>query len=72
MSKTMSYVAKCKCGGIVMATMDIPNHAEDVAKEVASCLKAGFRITRMSCERVRKAAWCENQGKCKARKRKRA
>lgn len=60
----MAYVAKCKCGGIVMACSK--DHPKDAAKEVASCIRAGFDISQMSTEEVRTAKWCDNNGKCEA------
>lgn len=60
----MAYIAKCKCGGMVMAVVDLPEHKKDTAKEVASCLRAGFEIERMTVEEVRAHPFCENKGKC--------
>ncbi len=62
MSKEMAYMAKCKCGGMVAAVMDIPNHKADTAKEVAECIEAGYTVERVDSEEVRTAEWCE----CKA------
>ena len=59
-----AYIAKCKCGGVVMACST--NHAEDAAKEVSDCIKAGFSIERMAAEDVRTAKWCNNRGNCKS------
>lgn len=47
-----------------MACVDIPEHKKDTAKEVASCIRAGFVIEKMKAEDVRTAKWCDNCGKC--------
>ena len=57
-----AYIAKCKCGGIVMACSK--NHPEDAAKAVASCIRDGFEVSQLSIEKVRTAKWCNNRGKC--------
>lgn len=64
MSKEKAYIARCKCGGIVMACA--ASHPEDAAKEVASCIKAGFSVERMDDEGVRTGRWCDNRGNCKS------
>jgi len=58
----MAYVAICECGGLVMATVDLPEYRKDVAKEVASCIKKGYEIGRMTVKKVKAAKWC----KCKS------
>lgn len=62
----MAYIAKCKCGGIVMAIVDDlkPQRRKDIAKEIASCVKDDFEIGRITCEEVRTTKWCKNHGKC--------
>ena len=60
--KSFAYVAKCSCGGMVMATTN--DHPKDASKEVAKCIKEGFSIETMSIEEVRKQPWCKNHGKC--------
>ena len=62
----MCYVAKCSCGGLVMAVMDLPEHKKDTAREVASCLRDGFEIEHITVEEARAHKWCDNQGKCDA------
>lgn len=65
MSKEMAYIALCKCGSIVMACVDVPEHKKDTAKTVASCIKDGFEIKRVTVEAVKKSLdWCNNRGKC--------
>lgn len=53
MSRDMAYIALCKCGKVVMCCVDEPKHKKDTAKEVASCLRAGFEIKRVTVEYVR-------------------
>jgi len=50
------YIARCKCGctGFVVAIVDNPNHKKEVAKEIASCIKEGFSIERVTVGYVRK------------------
>ena len=64
----MAYIAKCVCGGMIMAVVDLPDHKKDTAKEVASCLRAGYEIERLTVEEVRAHPFCENRGKCKEQK----
>lgn len=47
---TGSYIARCKkgCGGIVFATVDIPEHAEDVARDVAEMIANGYTIEHVT------------------------
>jgi hypothetical protein len=64
MNEDMAYVAICKCGGIVMATMDSVERKRDVAKEVAACLRDGYEIKRITAPEVRASSFCKNRGKC--------
>lgn len=52
-TEQMAYIARCKCGAIIMATVDAPEHANENAQEIAACLKAGYTIERVTCEYVR-------------------
>lgn len=53
--ETPAYIARCKkCSAIVMATVDIPEHAEDVANAIADCVRRGFTIERVTVGYVRK------------------
>jgi hypothetical protein len=60
----MAYVALCKCGGLVMATMDRPDRRKDAAREVAKCIRLGYAIKRMTADEVRALSWCKNNGEC--------
>ena len=60
----MAYAARCKCGGLVFAAVDSPEHAKDTAKEVSHMIRTGFSIDRIPCDDVRKGPWCENGGRC--------
>ena len=46
--KTPAYIALCKCGAIVMATVDKPEYAGNVANDVADCIRRGFKIERVT------------------------
>jgi Ethanolamine utilization protein EutJ (predicted chaperonin) len=48
--QTPAYIARCKCGcrGIVMCTVDRPEHAVDVAKEVADCIRDGLTVEHVT------------------------
>ncbi len=50
-----AYIARCKCGcnGIIMATVDIPEHTDETAKEVASCIRNGYAVEHTSVVFVR-------------------
>lgn len=54
-SEVPSYIARCNCGcgGIVLATVDTPEHAKEVAKEVATCIKKGYAVERVTVGYVR-------------------
>ena len=67
MSKDNAYIAKCKCGGLVFAGIVTDASRDDLAKEVAECIKSGFEIGRMPCEEVKSAKWCKNHGKCEVK-----
>lgn len=51
--ETMAYIARKACGCIVMASVDLPEWKKEIAKEVASCLRDGLTIERVTCEYVR-------------------
>ncbi len=60
-----AYVAYCKCGGLIFASVDDEKGLQLNAKEVPKLRKAGFKIDRIDCETVRTSKWCTNRGKCK-------
>lgn len=53
--ETPSYIARCECGcgAIVMATVDTPERANEVAQEVAECIRAGCAVQRVTVSQVR-------------------
>lgn len=61
MNSTHAYVAYCQCGGMVMATVDSEDRKREVAKVIASCVRGGFPVQRITNDEVRQASWC----KCK-------
>ena len=57
-----AYIGIMKCGCVVAATMDMPDHAKQVAKDVAGFIREGYRVERVSTEEVRvrlKACDCD-------------
>ena len=58
-----AYIARCKCGcgGIIMATIDNPEHKKDVAKEVAKCIRDGYSVEQVTIGYVRQSKLgCQN------------
>ncbi len=49
----IAYVARCKCGGLVMACVDQPEHRKETAKAVADSIRKGYSIERITCEAIR-------------------
>ena len=56
--ENMAYIAKKPCGCIAMAVVDNPEHRRDTAKEVASCIKEGYIIERVTTDYVRENWRC--------------
>lgn len=50
-----AYIARCKCGcgGIIMATVDRPEHAKDVARDVADAIRDGYTVEHVTVGYVR-------------------
>ena len=48
-----AYIGIKKCGCVVAAVVDNPDHVKDVAKEVASCIREGLTIEHMPLEEAR-------------------
>jgi hypothetical protein len=61
----MAYVAYCKCGKLIFAAVDSPDHGKDNAKDIAKFVRDGFPVNRITCESVRAGEWCKNHGNCK-------
>ena len=55
----MAYAAICKCGGVVAATMDVPEHKRDVAKTVAEWIRDELAVERISSGSVRERWGCK-------------
>jgi hypothetical protein len=49
----MAYLARCPQGHFVGVTVDRPEHAKDVAREVALWLREGNRVDRMTVGEAR-------------------
>ena len=56
----MAYVGVSPCGCIRAATVDNPEHAKDVRKDVAAFMRAGDTIERLSVELAR-MQFCGNK-----------
>lgn len=54
-----AYIARCKCGAIIMATVDKPELSEDNAKEIAACIRQGYVIERTTVGHVREMDWMD-------------
>lgn len=52
---TPAYIARCKCGcgGICLAVVDNPDHAKNVAADVAEAIRDGYAVERSTVEVVR-------------------
>jgi hypothetical protein len=55
MTEMMAYAGRKRCGCVVAACVDEPNHARDVAREIANWVRAGMTVERMTVEDVRGA-----------------
>lgn len=49
----MCYIGRSSCGCARAVVVDNPQHAKQVAKDVASFIKDGLTIERVTCEYVR-------------------
>lgn len=50
----MAYVAIAPCGCTKFAGVDTPERAKTNAKEIAACVREGYRVERVTCDWVRK------------------
>ena len=56
----MTYLAiRPECGHAIAASVDSPQDRESVAEEVASYVRRGFIVTRVTAQEAREADWCE-------------
>lgn len=53
MDEHMSYIGICHCGQVVCAVVDNPARRRDVAREVASWIRDGLTIERVTSAYVR-------------------
>ena len=68
MARDMAYIAReRRCGCVTAATVDRPDSAKFVAREIARWVKEGRRVERMSVDRARPLI-----GPCKHRRQKAA
>ena len=54
----MAYVAIHSCGKIVAASVDVPVNTS-CARHVASWIRRGEVVKRMSVEKARRSEWCQ-------------
>lgn len=55
MGESMAYIARCKCGGWVLAIVDAPDMRADIARETGKAIEQGYTIERVTCEYVRQS-----------------
>ncbi len=60
-----SFVGIGACGLIVACAIDEPERAKDNAKFVASLMRSGVRIEKMTVAEVRVGKWCDCKHKAK-------
>ena len=70
MSEHKTYIAtNPKCGHIVVAMVNNPEHAGDVAKEIRKCIKWGYEVTLVESEWFRQhGKLCDCRQESKSRK----
>ena len=59
------FVAFGSCGHLKACIVDNPRWAKITAKEVASYIRDGLRVERMTSADVRAAKWCDCNRKAK-------
>ncbi len=65
MAKKDSYMATGRvCGRTIGAVLDMPEHMNDMVEHITGFLRAGYQVSRVTAEAVRKAEWCTLQGMC--------
>lgn len=59
---THGYAGVCRiCGGWVLLVMDIPELAEETAKDVAQCVRDGYEVRRITIEAGRAMEMCRSE-----------
>ena len=58
MSDIMCYIGIKKCGCVVAACVDNPEHKKDIAKNISDWVKDGLTIERISVEDARNRLSC--------------
>lgn len=53
MSDSMCYLATDANGCDLVAIVDNPEHARDVAKEIAACIRDGLSVARITVDQFR-------------------
>ncbi len=57
-----AYIGRCRQrSGVVLAVLDTPQHASDVAKDVFKVIRGGDYVERITIEEGREALaqWCQ-------------
>lgn len=53
-----AFIGRCKCGGIVFASVDKPEYRKENGEQVADLIENGFTIEHVPVETARKGKWC--------------
>ena len=54
-----AMVAMCGgCSGMAYARVDTEDTREEMAEEIAECIRSGLHVTRSTVGEVRRMAWC--------------
>ena len=59
-ANTPCFIGRCKCGGIMFASVDEPQRRKDNANEVAKLVRGGFSISTETVGVARTGSWCMN------------
>jgi len=59
----MAFVGICSCGKLVYAGMDGKGEKRERNKEVMELIRDGYKVDRISVEKVRQMEWCNCERK---------
>ena len=54
-TQVYAYRGICKHGKVRLMTVDKPEYAKDVAKDIADCIRHGLTVDRVTVEEARKS-----------------
>jgi hypothetical protein len=63
-TESMTYIARCVCGGAVILIVDDPPDKKNVARHVAAAITDGWSLDRMPTAEVRRIPFCKQRGRC--------